>query len=568
MPDKRKMLKSLTEPAIVPFNRLCSLRESQDSPCGCEFGAPRPGEFTNPTNSAKPRHQLGKLEPTRTSNAFAVLEAEVEDVHDLDALELARGIQLPDERCIVGDECGSTEYEMIRESEFPPVAKKINDKKKKMSRMQRPKIQRKQRKQKMSPFVEECNVATGAEAGVDGGITLATERQILDSARHKYAAFYDIPEDTVVESDIVSSSAGIYGWAFAQVEVSGASAIFEREDSPSESRSASEHPRATPTQNSASTTPVDTTLHDTPTRIEDKFVDEDHTPQSHDDQSCMIGQALVEAFRDSEGMIATDVMKGVRGAMAQMDPSVHNPAVEPPPAASFARRFRRGRARYMPDTKCEEEACECSAPTCESGPDGSIRASRPNADDGSLPRSKSQDAKKGTGAEPKPTTSVESALLMPALKMFLERGEALMSAQIGWEKLTLLVDSGASDTVVPLDVCTAAPIHKTGKVGVEYEIANGGYLENLGERRCVLKTSMDQPDSAAMMMSFQVVDVSKALLSVAKVCEQGHAVIFEKTRGAILVGGDPTKRIEFRKVGNTYELDVWVKPGEGFVRQV
>ena len=141
-----------------------------------------------------------------------------------------------------------------------------------------------------------------------------------------------------------------------------------------------------------------------------------------------------------------------------------------------------------------------------------------------------------------------------------------MAAQVGWEKLTLLVDSGASDTVVPLHVCSAAKLYKTSKVGIEYEIANGESLENLGERRCVLKTSVDQPDNMAMMMSFQVVDVSKALLSVAKVCEQGHAVLFEKTRGAILVAGDPKNRIEFRKVGNTFELDVWVKPGEGFVR--
>ena len=117
-------------------------------------------------------------------------------------------------------------------------------------------------------------------------------------------------------------------------------------------------------------------------------------------------------------------------------------------------------------------------------------------------------------------------------------------------------------------MCARQRRYTSAKVGIEYEIANGASLENLGERQCVLKTSMDQPDSAAMMMSFQVVDVSKALLSVAKVCEQGHSVLFEKSRGAIFVAGDPKKRIEFRKVGNMYELDVWVKPGEGFARPV
>ena len=50
---------------------------------------------------------------------------------------------------------------------------------------------------------------------------------------------------------------------------------------------------------------------------------------------------------------------------------------------------------------------------------------------------------------------------------------------------------------------------------------------------------------ANMEMKFQVVDVSKALLSVHRVCEQGHAVLFTNQPGgsAILVGGDVRNRI-------------------------
>ena len=84
----------------------------------------------------------------------------------------------------------------------------------------------------------------------------------------------------------------------------------------------------------------------------------------------------------------------------------------------------------------------------------------------------------------------------------------------------------------------------------------------------MLKTAVDAPDTSAMEMTFQVVDVSKALLSVAKICKQGHACLFEKHRGGILIDGDPSNRIEFRMNGDTYELDVWVRPDEGFVRPV
>ena len=149
---------------------------------------------------------------------------------------------------------------------------------------------------------------------------------------------------------------------------------------------------------------------------------------------------------------------------------------------------------------------------------------------------------------------VQTHLLMPA-------------GEIKWEKITLIVDSGASDTVVPPSVCAGALLHHTAKVGIEYEIANGGTLENLGERRCLLKTSETDTLESAFAMAFQVVDVNKALLSVHKVCEQGHSVLFEKDRGAILVGGDAENRIEFRTVGGTYELDVWLKPtDESFAR--
>ena len=68
------------------------------------------------------------------------------------------------------------------------------------------------------------------------------------------------------------------------------------------------------------------------------------------------------------------------------------------------------------------------------------------------------------------------------------------------------------------------------RVGIEYEIANGSTIENLGERHCVTEFLSEEADSA-MTMRFQVVDVSKALLSVHhKVTEQGHNVLFSEER--------------------------------------
>ena len=139
-----------------------------------------------------------------------------------------------------------------------------------------------------------------------------------------------------------------------------------------------------------------------------------------------------------------------------------------------------------------------------------------------------------------------------------------------WEKLTLTVDSGASDTVVPPSVCPGAQLLTTGeKFGIEYEIADGSSIENLGEKHCLMKSQESDAGDASWEMKFQVVDVSKALLSVHRVCQQGHAVLFTDAPdgSAILVNGDSKNRIPIRHSGGTYELDVWVKPGQGFGRQ-
>ena len=150
------------------------------------------------------------------------------------------------------------------------------------------------------------------------------------------------------------------------------------------------------------------------------------------------------------------------------------------------------------------------------------------------------------------------------LFFFKEKPQLLAAAtETRWEKVTLTVDSGASDTVVPPTVAPGAPLQKSDRVGIEYEIADGHVIENLGEKHCLTKFSDD--NAAPMLMNFQVVDVSKALLSVHRVTEQGHDVQFSTKNGNyIYLNGDRSQKLELRHVGGTYELDVWVKPSPPF----
>ena len=141
-----------------------------------------------------------------------------------------------------------------------------------------------------------------------------------------------------------------------------------------------------------------------------------------------------------------------------------------------------------------------------------------------------------------------------------EKNPPLMMAANRWEKVTLLVDSGASDTCIPERVCSAAPIQHTAKVGIEYECANDAVLFNLGERCCSMKTAESGEDHG-MTMAFQVVDVQRPLLSVSRVCSQGHDVVFSERKGDFIwINGDLESAVQLRKSGGVYELDVWLKP--------
>ena len=163
-----------------------------------------------------------------------------------------------------------------------------------------------------------------------------------------------------------------------------------------------------------------------------------------------------------------------------------------------------------------------------------------------------------------PKYDSSSLPLESRLCYFKEREGMLMAAMEGWEKVTLMVDSGASDTVVPPSVCKSAEMHTTPKVGIEYECANGKPLYNLGERRC---EAMLTKGGEVIGMAFQVVDVGRSLLSVSRVCAQGHDVVFSEKKGSFIhLDGDPRKAIPLRNSGGVFELDVWVRPS-GFARQ-
>jgi hypothetical protein len=129
-----------------------------------------------------------------------------------------------------------------------------------------------------------------------------------------------------------------------------------------------------------------------------------------------------------------------------------------------------------------------------------------------------------------------------------------------WERVVLTVDSGASDTVLPPHIACNIPLTHSPRVGTEYEVANGGTVVNLGERKAQMKLREGDADAKSMLMSFQVVEVHKPLLAVSRLVENGHLVNFSKNDPHILLSTGV--KVPMKCNLGTYEVEVWLlNPG-------
>ena len=126
-----------------------------------------------------------------------------------------------------------------------------------------------------------------------------------------------------------------------------------------------------------------------------------------------------------------------------------------------------------------------------------------------------------------------------------------------WVEIEITIDSGACDTVMPENMCPHISLlaSESSRAGLEYEVANGEGLPNLGEKKCLMMTE----DSNMMKrVIFQCADVHKALLSVSRVADLGYECILGKDGGQLrdVVTGDI---VPLHRRGNLYVMRAWVK---------
>ena len=130
----------------------------------------------------------------------------------------------------------------------------------------------------------------------------------------------------------------------------------------------------------------------------------------------------------------------------------------------------------------------------------------------------------------------------------------------GWVKVRSVMDSGAGVSVAPPGMCPTHPIMESegSRRGQEFISASENSMPNLGEQK--LNVVLDNKKET--VVKYQIADVSRALNSVAEICDAGNQVIFGKNGGTIVnqMTGQST---HFGRENNIYCLDFWVKPFQG-----
>ena len=142
----------------------------------------------------------------------------------------------------------------------------------------------------------------------------------------------------------------------------------------------------------------------------------------------------------------------------------------------------------------------------------------------------------------------------------IRKAEINEFANSGWEMIRIVVDSGASEIVVPRDLCPMIETRESvgSRDKQEYRAANGHTIVNEGEKEMLVLTQHGQQRRLVM----QVCDVTKPLMSVSKSNAQGNIFVFDGDNSYMQCKktGETTR---IREEGGVFVLYAYVRPFTG-----
>ena len=148
-----------------------------------------------------------------------------------------------------------------------------------------------------------------------------------------------------------------------------------------------------------------------------------------------------------------------------------------------------------------------------------------------------------------------------ALKVFFQKAQGnlanLNQPKGKWEKITSIMDSGATVTVGPADAAAVYPVMPgaAAKAGVMYEIADGTSIPNIGEKM----TAVINTNGTISLRERQVADVSCNLMAVRQEMRAKKTVVFDED-GSLTFNKLTGECVPIDDDGASFTVDEWIIP--------
>ena len=136
-------------------------------------------------------------------------------------------------------------------------------------------------------------------------------------------------------------------------------------------------------------------------------------------------------------------------------------------------------------------------------------------------------------------------------------GEISALGKSEWIEIEITVDLGACEVVMPMSLYHGISVlaSKQYMEGVEYKVANGETIPNLGERRCLMMT---QGSDICKTIHLHIADVHKPLLSIFRLSDRGYDCIMGQ-EGGYLADRVSGERIPLIRRDSLYIVKAWVR---------
>ena len=148
--------------------------------------------------------------------------------------------------------------------------------------------------------------------------------------------------------------------------------------------------------------------------------------------------------------------------------------------------------------------------------------------------------------------------------------QSIMNVETGyvWAQVPCAVDSGACAHVSPPGI-SGITEQKEANIKGKCFAADGSPIDEFGK----LTVNAVLEGGTKLATSFDIVNITRPLLSVNQMVANGHNVVLGRDRNYIQVAGS-NRRIPLRPEGKLYMLDLWVRipadvaQASPFIRQV